>query len=964
LSLDMLGTGSIDGYFTELNPAWEFWLGWTREELMARPFVSFVHPEDVAATLERGASFAAPGDTVVTFENRYRTRSGEYRSLSWTTVVEGGILYFAVKDVTERDQAASMTKAITESLPHGLFVADGTGVIRYANASTHAMLGYAEAELIGLDGHTAFHHSHPDGTPFPVEDCPLLAARDTGVRLESAEDCFWRKDGSMLPVAYSSSPVPLGDGPGTVVLFRDITAEQAADAARHEAELVVRQSDSLHRTLTANLPDTSVYLLDRDLRILVADGEAIRRLDWLDEDMFVGRKVADLYSSVPDDVLQLSLDNYGAALAGERRAFEFVSEGLTFAVQAAPVVGEDGTVESVLVVARDVTARAKAEEELARRARQQKAMALLGRFALESHNLSALMNEAVTTAADTLGVDIAGILKLDPGGESLTLVSSIGLPSSHAGKRFPIDETGHAGLTIRTREPTIVEDQATEARFAPAPALAGVDVVSSLTVLIDGRDGPFGVLDVLAREQRGFTEDDVAFATAIATLIVVAVERDRGEQKTVHASLHDPLTGLPNRTLALDRLERALRRRRRERIDVAVFVLDLDRFKMINDTLGHAAGDELLVALTPRLIAAVRSVDTVARLGGDEFVVICPEIDAANGAGEVAERLAAAVNRPLLLDSGEHFFTISTGIALAATPQDTPESLLGDADAAMYRAKERGRGRYEMFDEAMRVSVTNRVRTESELRHALDRGELEVWHQPVIDLANGRPVSTEALVRWAHPQRGLLPPSEFIPIAEETGLIIPLGLYVLEAACKQTAAWQQQLDPGLALSVNVSGRQATNPIFPAQAAAIAARCGLRPGSLALEITETVLMEEADSPATVLGTFQAHGLTLVLDDFGTGYSSLSRLKRFPLDVLKIDRSFVFGCETNMNDRAIVKATIDMAHAVGLKVVGEGVETREQEEYLRACGCDRAQGYLYARPLPAEQLTEVLAAGLLR
>jgi EAL domain-containing protein (putative c-di-GMP-specific phosphodiesterase class I) len=280
----------------------------------------------------------------------------------------------------------------------------------------------------------------------------------------------------------------------------------------------------------------------------------------------------------------------------------------------------------------------------------------------------------------------------------------------------------------------------------------------------------------------------------------------------------------------------------------------------------------------------------------------------------------------------------------------------------MYRAKERGRGRYEMFDEAMRVSVTNRVRTESELRRALDTGELEVWHQPVIDLATGRPVSTEALVRWAHPKRGLIPPSEFIPIAEETGLILPLGLYVLEAACRQTAIWQREIDPAIGVSVNVSGRQATNPMFPAQVAAIAADSGLRAGTLALEITETVLMEEADSPATVLGTFQAHGLTLVLDDFGTGYSSLSRLKRFPLDVLKIDRSFVSGCESNTDDRAIVKATIDMAHAVGLSVVAEGVETSEQEEYLRGCGCDHAQGYLYARPQPADAITDVLAAAL--
>jgi predicted signal transduction protein with EAL and GGDEF domain len=366
--------------------------------------------------------------------------------------------------------------------------------------------------------------------------------------------------------------------------------------------------------------------------------------------------------------------------------------------------------------------------------------------------------------------------------------------------------------------------------------------------------------------------------------------------------------------------------------------------------------------MAPRLSAAVRTTDTVARLGGDEFVVICPDIDEARGASDVAQRLAAAVTRPLSLSSGQHFFTVSVGGTLAATKQDTPESLLGDADAAMYRAKARGRGGYELFDEAMRTSLLARVRTETELRLALDRGELEVYYQPVIDLTTGLPVSTEALVRWQHPERGLIMPLEFIPIAEETGLIALLGLYVLERACRQTAAWQHDIDPAIGVSVNVSGRQALDPLLPAQVAAIAEHSGLRPGTLALEITETVLMEEADSPATVLDSMQEHGLSLALDDFGTGYSSLSRLKRFALDVLKIDRSFVSGVDCNTDDHAIVKATIDMAHAVGLTVVAEGVERLEQEECLRALGCDRAQGYLYARPQPGDAITDILAAAL--
>jgi len=883
-------------------------------------------------------------------------------------VADLGAPYLVTKKGTDRSaaqikrgRAVSLSQTITDSVADGLYVIDCDGSILYVNQSGLRMLGYQAAELIGRDAHAALCYSCLDVTPVAVKQPPTARGRSTGTDYETAEDCFRRKDGSMLPVGYSSATVPLAGGVGSVVVFRDISAQRAAAADQHEAELLIRSSEALHRTLTANLPDTSVFLIDHDLRILVADGESIRRLPWLRKDLFRGCKVSELYAEVPAAVLHLSLENYSAALRGERRAFEFDSDGLTFAVQAVPVRAHNGSVQSALVVARDVSERTQATQQLARYACQQNAVAELGRFALQSHDLRKLMTEAVTTSATTLDVDVAAVLELDGPAEMLTLVASVGLPPQVDGAlRMSVADSSVAGHVLRTGEPVIVGDLATETRFESSAALMKLGVVSSLSVPIDGHDRLFGMLAVHAREPHEFSKDEVAFLTGVATLITVAVERDREEQATRHAALHDPLTHLPNRTLALDRLAHALARRRREGIDVAVLALDLDRFKMINDSFGHAAGDEVLLALAPRLTAAVRPTDTIARLGGDEFVVICPAIDAAREATEVAERLAAAINRPLVLDSGEHSFTVSTGITLAATQRDTPGSLLRDADAAMYRAKERGRGRYELFDEAMRTQVMSRMRTELELRRALDRGELEVWYQPVIDLASGQSLSTEALVRWEHGKRGLISPLEFIPIAEEIGLIAELGLYVLEEACRQTAAWQQQFDTPLGVWVNVSGRQVTNALFPAQAANIAERSGLRPGTLALEITESVLMEEADSPATILGTMQEYGLSLALDDFGTGYSSLSRLKLFPLDVLKIDRSFVSGVDCNTDDRAIVKATIDMAHALGLTVVAEGVETCEQEAYLRVFGCDRVQGYLYASPQPAHAITDVLAA----
>jgi diguanylate cyclase (GGDEF)-like protein len=417
------------------------------------------------------------------------------------------------------------------------------------------------------------------------------------------------------------------------------------------------------------------------------------------------------------------------------------------------------------------------------------------------------------------------------------------------------------------------------------------------------------------------------------------------------------LTGLPNRTLALDRIDQALRRR--DAGTVAVLALDVDRFKLVNDSLGHAAGDELLIALSTRVRDVLRPGDTVARFGGDEFIVVCDGVDGPQGAIAIAERLARAIAEPLLLGSGVHFVSASIGIAVGGRPDDTPESLLRDADAAMYRVKESGRGGYELFDEHLREQVLNRVRIEGKLRGALERDELRVQYQPIVDARSGRPVSVEALVRWQHPDRGLIPPSEFIPVAEETGLIAELGRWVLGEACSQVAAWQREFGVPLGLAVNVSGRQLARPGFAAEVARIAERSGLIAGTLGLEITESVLIEEADAPMAALAQLRQHGLRLSLDDFGTGYSSLSYLKRFPLDSLKLDRSFIRGLGSGEEDRAIVEAVVTMARTLGLDVVAEGVETERQLAEVRALECPFAQGYLFARPLPPAAMTDLLS-----
>ena len=342
-------------------------------------------------------------------------------------------------------------------------------------------------------------------------------------------------------------------------------------------------------------------------------------------------------------------------------------------------------------------------------------------------------------------------------------------------------------------------------------------------------------------------------------------------------------------------------------------------------------------------------------------MVICEELDGPRAAIQVAERLTAAISQPLVLGSEEHFTSASIGIALADSADAEAQTLIRDADAAMYRAKERGRGRYELFDEMLRQRVLVRLRTESDLRRALERDELRIHYQPVVDLREDRISAVEALVRWAHPQRGLLEPVEFIGVAEDTGLIVPLGDVVLTKACRDVADWQRRFNGSqrpLTLCVNASARQIADTAFPARVAEIARRSGLAAGSLTLEITESVLMEEAHAPVTVLARMREYGLGLMLDDFGTGYSGLSYLKRFPLDVLKIDRSFVAGLGVDEEDSAIVAAVIGMARTLGLTVVAEGVEHREQVGLLLELGCERAQGFLFAPPIPADRIEPMM------
>ena len=448
-------------------------------------------------------------------------------------------------------------------------------------------------------------------------------------------------------------------------------------------------------------------------------------------------------------------------------------------------------------------------------------------------------------------------------------------------------------------------------------------------------------------------------------------ERKALEDQLVHQAFHDLLTGLPNRALFLDRLTHALSRAKREAergeaCGVALLYMDLDDFKRFNDSLGHQAGDQLLVGVAERVGGILRLGDTFARFGGDEFAMLLEGLEEVGQAAEVAKRIKRDLIAPFEVDDHQAVVTSSIGIVMAATGsnigEDYAEELMRRADIAMYRSKSEGKDRHEVFSVGMNHSLEH-LRMEEDLRRAIEREEFRVYYQPQVLLATGEMVGFEALVRWKHPERGLLAPSEFIPLAEETGLIVRLGGWVLEEACCQARVFRERNLPGAPprMYVNLSARQFRHPNLVEEISAILSETETDPQSLALEITESVIMEKPALAMDILRALKDLGVTLVMDDFGTGYSSITNLKRFPVDVLKMDRSIVEGMDGDPTNRAVVSASIGLAHALGLDVVAEGVETAGELDKLLSMGCEVAQGYYWLRPSSSEEITELLAAG---
>ena len=570
-------------------------------------------------------------------------------------------------------------------------------------------------------------------------------------------------------------------------------------------------------------------------------------------------------------------------------------------------------------------------------------------------DLEDVFDAIVTGASELLGDEVVDLSLIDPEEPSvLEIVSSVGFSDSvlEQIRRTPINQ-GTAGYAITERKPIVVEDYGADPRHMPDMAVDGLRSVISAPVY--QRGNLVGALSLGTRKPgRRYREMERDAVLAFAEHAGLALNDAKAAEETAHQAFHDPLTGLANRALFLDRLSQARNRAARSGGAVGVLFADLDGFKTVNDSLGHAAGDQLMIIAAQRLLSVIRPTDTVARFGGDEFAILIEDATEPIIAARLARRALEVLEKVIQIDGREVYVTASMGVAAGL---EEPQELLRRADLAMYEAKGQGKGRYELFQSHMHEAMAQRLELELEMRGAAERDEFVLHYQPIVELESGSVVGVEALMRWMHPSRGLIGPDEFIPIAEESGQIHALGRWVLREACEQMVEWEGE-HGSLQLTVNVSSAQLRQASIVREVAEVLDSTGLDPGRLTLEITETVLMDVSTTNLERLASLKKGGVRLAVDDFGTGYSSLQYLRRFPIDWLKMAKFFVDGVDSSDSQSRLARAIVNLAHSLEIEVIAEGIESAQQSVVLSDLGCLWGQGFYYSPPLPAPEISAQL------
>ncbi|WP_236685579.1 sensor domain-containing protein [Geobacter pickeringii] len=805
--------------------------------------------------------------------------------------------------------AASHAENLLDNLADGVVSFGHDGRIVSGNPAAERMFGYGVEELVGMGIEQLLAGREAEGGYFPFTTLTTCEREECRISYGVAGV---RRDGTRFPVDLSVSRV-LVEGAWTFIgIVRDMTERVESDARLHET------NERLHALIQAS--PHAIIAMDRGGNVSLWNRAAEQIFGWRAEEV-VGRPYPAIPEARREEYAVLKGKVLGGGIFTDQEVQRQCRDGslITASVSSAPTFDASGSVTGIMTIISDITTRKQDEQNL-----------VLLKRAIES-----TLNGVIIT--DVTGTDNP-IIYVNPAFERMT--------------GFGVHE-------VLGQNP----------RFLRGDDRDQVELKKLAQTLQEHRDGYF-VLRNYRKDGSLFWNElfiapvrdrDGAVTNYIGVMNDITEHR-RYEEQLVYQATHDPLTGLPNRNLLQDRLAQALALEAfRRRTPLCVMFLDLDNFKKVNDTLGHTVGDMLLKAVANRLRNCVRGGDTVARLGGDEFIVVLPNVREVQDVVIVAKKILDVFATPLQLMGHEIYITASIGIAIFPTDGETVDALLKNADAAMYHAKEQGKNNYQFYSEEMNTRVFERLALETSLHRAVKQQEFLLHYQPRVDLRTGRVSGVEALVRWNHPEMGLVSPARFIPLAEETGLIVPLGEWVLRTACSQNRLWQEAGLPPLRVAVNLSARQFRQENLIEMVAAVLADTGLDPRWLELELTESLVMQQAERSADVLRQLAAMGIEVAIDDFGTGYSSLSYLKRFPIGNLKIDQSFVRDLCRDADDATLVRTIITMAHGLGMKTIAEGVETLEQMDFLCRHGCEEMQGYYFSRPVSAEDFALLLREG---